>query len=381
MTANSIPTPVPPSGFTGWLRRNRWLLLGVAAAAAVATLLLLRRPVAVVVSPAAREVVDLVVVSGRLRAVREAAVGVEIAGTVEEALVREGDRVAAGQPLVRVGLIDYEAQRMQAAAKRETSVADATAAAVAAEQARSELKRTEKLAARGVTSESELEAARNLAARLTAAESSARARLAEDESSLHLLERQLEKRVVRAPFAGVVTRRSVEPGQSVVPGTTLYLVAEMMQTEIFAETDEVNLGRVKVGQAATVIAPAFRDRPFQARVSQIGPRVDWDRGVVGVRLTPANPPDFVLPNMTVDVNIEVGRFANALTLPVTAVLRDRAGAAALVAVGDRFERRAIRVVGENPTAFAVEGLPVDSRVARDATKVKPGVRYTLVGAK
>lgn len=336
-----------------------------------------RRPVATVVTTEIREVVDLVVVSGRLRAVREAAVGVEISGTVEEALVREGDRVVAGQPLARVGLVDYEAQRAQANARRDTSAADAAAAALAVAQAQSDLKRTEELSARGITSISELETGRNLAARLGAVENAARARLAEDESALRLLERQLEKRIVRAPFAGVVTRRSVEPGQSVGPGTALYLIAEMTQTEIYAETDEANLNRLRPGQVATAIAPAFRTQPFKARLSQIGPRVEWDRGVIGLRLLPENPPDFLLPNLTVDVNIEVGRFPQAVTLPVTAVLRARDGNFVLAVQGDRFERRAVTVVGENPTSIAIEGLAAGSQVAREATKAKVGPAYRM----
>ncbi len=362
-------------------RRVGLVFAGVAFAAVALAFWLTRKPVAVVVLAEAREVVDLVVVSGRLRAVREAAVGVEISGTVEEALVREGDRVTAGQTMARIGLVDYDAQREQALAHRDTSAAEAAASALAATQARNDLRRTEELASRGVTSESELETARNLAARLGATDTSAHARLSEDESALRFLERQLEKRTVRAPFAGVVTRRSVEPGQSVGPGTALYLVAEMAQTEIYAETDENNVSRLHTGQVATVIAPAFHNQPFQARLSQIGPRIDWDRGVIGLRLSPENPPDFLLPNMTVDVNIEVGRYPHVLTLPVSAVLRTRDGNFILAVQGDHFERRAVTVVGENPIYIAIEGLAPGSQVAKEATKVKLGPRYQMSVAR
>ena len=127
--------------------------------------------------------------------------------------------------------------------------------------------------------------------------------------------------------------------------------------------------------------PAFRAQPFQARLSQIGPRIDWDRGVVGLRLSPENPPDFLLPNMTVDVNIEVGRYPHALTLPVAAVLRAREGNFVLAVQGDRFERRAVTVVGENPIYIAIEGLAPGSQVAKEATKAKVGPRYRMSGTK
>lgn len=350
----------------------------MAAAIPAAGLRLARPDRAEVVAPSIQDVVDLVVVSGRLRAVREAAVGVEVSGMVEEALVREGDQVAAGQPLLRVGLIDFEAQRQQALARRDTQVAEVEAAALSAEQSDKDLRRAQELARSGVNSPAELEAATSLAARLRAAEAAARARLAEDESTVRLLDRQLEKRVVRAPFAGVITRRSVEPGQSVGPGTALYLVAEMTETEIYAETDENNVGRLRAGQPATVIAPAFRDQPFQARLTQVGPRVEWDRGVVGVRLRPEVLPGFVLPNMTVDVNVEVGRYAGATTLPPSAVLRSREGTFAWVARGNRFERVAITVLGENPTAIAVTGVTASERVARQAARVSADRSYRFV---
>jgi HlyD family secretion protein len=354
------------------------VLLGIPlVAVGVAAAYFARPPVAVVISPEIREVVDLVVVSGRLRAVREASVGAELSGTVEEAMVREGDNVAEGQPLARVSMLDYDSQLQQVRAAREAAVAELQVAALSAAQSQRDLARVEELARGGVSSTAELEAARNVAARSEAAEVAARARLGENDAALRVLERQLAKRIVRAPFAGVVTRRTVEPGQSIIPGASLYLVAEMSVVEIYAETDENNVKRLRVGQPATVIAPAFRDEPFTAKLTQIGPRVDWDRGVVGLRLAPEKSPGFLLPNMTVDVNIEVGRYPQALTAPAAAVLRAQDGNFVLIASGDRFKRQAVSVLGENPQHVAVSGLKSGDRIAAEATKVSTDRRYQM----
>ncbi|MBL9210550.1 MAG: efflux RND transporter periplasmic adaptor subunit [Opitutaceae bacterium] len=371
----NTPSPGRRPVFGWWLG-----LAGLVVAGLLVAWFVRRPPTAVVVAPEVREVVDLVVVSGRLRAIREAAVGAEIGGAIEEALVREGDRVTAGQELARLSMLDYDSQREQARAARATSAADVEVAALAVAQARRDLARVAELARGGVTTSAELETVGNLAARLAAAENAARARLAENDAALAVLERQLAKRSVRAPFAGIVTRRSVEPGQSVVPGTALFLVAEMSAVEIYAETDENNVQRLRVGQPATVIAPAYRDQPFPAKLDQIGPRVEWDRGVIGLRLTPAQPPAFLLPNMTVDVNIEVGRYPQALTLPAAAVLRARDGNYVMLVEGDRFTRRAVKVIGENPAHVALEGLTAGDRVARDATKVTADARHRMTAA-
>lgn len=369
------PSPGRRPAFGWWL-----VLTGLVMVGLLVVWFVRRPPTAVVVSPEIREVVDLVVVSGRLRAIREAAVGNEIGGTVEEALVREGDRVTAGQELARISMLDYDSQQQQAKAARATSAADVDVAALAVAQARRDLARMEELGRGGVITTADLEAAGSLAARLAAAETAARARLAENDAALAVLERQLAKRIVRAPFAGIVTRRSVEPGQSVVPGTALYLVAEMSAVEIYAETDENNVQRLRVGQPATVIAPAYRDQPFKAKLDQIGPRVEWDRGVIGLRLTPEQPPAFLLPNMTVDVNIEVGRYSRALTLAASAVLRARDGNFVMLVEGDRFTRRAVKVIGENPAYVAIDGLTTGDRVAREATKVTADARYRMTAA-
>jgi HlyD family secretion protein len=361
---------------------GRWLIGVLLLAGVVAAALRFgRAPEAVVVSPEVREVVDLVVVSGRLRAIREAAVGSEIAGTVEEALVREGDRVEANQPLVRIGMLDYESQQQQAEAARATSASEARVAALAAAQAKRDLARAEELAKGGINAVADLETVRSLAERAEAAEKAAQARLAANQAAIEVLARQLAKRIVRAPFAGVVTRRSVEPGQSVVPGTALYLVAEMSAVEIYADTDETNVKRLRIGQPATVIAPAFKDQPFAAKLTQIGPRVDWERGVVGLRLAPEKPPAFLLPNMTVDVNIEVGRFPNAITLPASAVLRLREGDFVLRAREGEFTRQAVTIVGENPRAIALTGIAAGDAVAREAAKVTTGRRYRFTSAR
>ena len=331
-----------------------------------------------VVTARTREVVEVVVVSGQLRAVREARLGVELGGTVENVAVREGDRVKTGAVLLRLHLLDFEQQLAQAEARRlsaEKELALADADRLLAER---DAARLGQLFAQKVIAQDEQD--RTTAARLraVAAVEAARAHLQDTTVQIDYIRRQADKREVRAPFDGQVVRRLVEPGQSVTPGEALLWVAETAQQEIYVETDENNLAKLRTGQRAIVAAPAFRERPFDATLTLIGPRVDWDRGLIGLRLTPRNLPDYVLPNMTVDVSIEANRWGGALALPAAAVLRDRSGAAVLMVDGDRLTRRTVKVLGENPQWIALDGLPAGARVAANAATAQEGRRYRFL---
>jgi HlyD family secretion protein len=147
----------------------------------------------------------------------------------------------------------------------------------------------------------------------------------------------------------------------------------MDATEIEVETDENNLGKLKVGQPVVAFVPAYPDKPFRGTLTQVGPFVDSERGVVRLKITPEALPEFVLPNMTVDVSIEVRRADNALALPVSAVAL-QASPPFVLAVGEGgvLERREIQVIGRNPDWVAVQDLAEGTTVLRQLAGKSPG---------
>ena len=122
-----------------------------------------------------------------------------------------------------------------------------------------------------------------------------------------------------APFDGFVVSRSVEPGDMVQPGKTLLMLAPNGVTELVAQIDERNLSLLRLGQPAMASADAFAQQRFAAVVSAIAPAVDAQRGSVQVKLQVGAPPDYLRQDMTVSVEIEVGRQAAALAVPLEAV--------------------------------------------------------------
>lgn len=389
-----------------WLGRALKGLVLLALVAGVVAFAVRRSlgPKVTVLLPARREVVQTVVSSGRVLSPGEVNLGSTLGGLVRAVNVREGDRVAAGQLLVEFDSAELAAQVAQAragvlVASSRVGQLRAVSARVASESVRqadanlraaqSTWERQSSLFRAGAIAATELEAAQRAvdvarsqvqSAQITAAGASAGGgdgRVAEAgrvqaEASLRVAEARLAQARVLSPAAGVVLHRSVEPGDVVSPGRALLVLLRDGALELSVTPDERNLADLRVGQRAMASAEAFPDRPFAVEVSAIAPAIDALRGTVEVRLRVPNAPDYLRPAMTVSVEVEVARKADALTLPPDAV-RDAATRAPWVMVVGADDHTARRPVtlglhGERAVEVA-SGLTEGERVvpATDAT--------------
>ena len=332
--------------------RRRWLIAaGLLAVGGVAGLWLWPAPSVPVLVLEPRELVHSVVATATVQSPHRANLGVQIAGKVLAVEVQEGERVGRGQALLR--LDDGELRSVLAAAEsgvqqaqfklrqwREVQAPSARAGDQQARanllQARAQFERLSVLFQQGFIGQAALdEATRALEV------AQAQACSAQAQSQAHAeqgLEQQLAQSalvlaranadaarvrlsytVLLAPFDGVVVSRSVEPGDTVQPGKTLLLLAPQGETELVAQIDERNLSLLRVGQPAVAAADAFAKQRFSAGVSAIAPGVDAQRGSVQVKLRVPSPPDHLRQDMTVSVEIEVGRQDRALAVPLEAV--------------------------------------------------------------
>jgi multidrug efflux pump subunit AcrA (membrane-fusion protein) len=129
------------------------------------------------------------------------------------------------------------------------------------------------------------------------------------------------------------------------------------------------------------VSPAFPDAPVRGTVKQVGPFIDSERGVVLVKIKPDSLPDFVLPNMTVDVSVEVRRAEGGLALPVSAVdLQARPPHVMAVAEDGTVSKLPVVVEGRNPDWVAVSGIPAEQRVLLEVSSVRPGGRVRAAAA-
>ncbi|MBX3251515.1 MAG: efflux RND transporter periplasmic adaptor subunit [Myxococcales bacterium] len=340
---------------------TRWVfgLVSVGLVAAAVGTWLVRReagPRVAVVTPVRAPLVQTLVTSGRVVQRRQSSLGAVVQTTVAEVLVDEGARVEAGELLARFA----DAEALAAIAEAEAAVEEAEArlrgvrtsgrrlAAEALDAARTEAERAEaeylrqrRLFETGAVSEAALERtrqerdaarSRRVTASLQVAQAApsgsdtatAAATLARAQARLRQAQAAYEHTRLRAPFEGVVLTRDVEPGQVVGPGTALFVVAGEGALEVRVSPDESNLASLAVGQPALVSPEAFPSRRLSARVDRIAPSIDPVRGTVDVVLALDEADADLRPDMTVAVEIEVGRADGALALP-TSLVRDLGG--------------------------------------------------------
>lgn len=333
-----------------------------------------------------RPLVQTVVATGRVVSVSRAQIGSEITGVVLERRVQEGDAVLPGDSLLVLRADELAAQVREAeAALAQLSTTTRPQAEVVLQRATTELQqaaretaRRRDLARRGLLATEALEQAEEQETLARIAADSARlkaAALAPGASEetllrerLQRLQAQLAKTVVRAEVAGTVLTRNVEPGDLVQPGRVLFTIALSGNTEILVPFDEKNLSLLALQQPAQVVADAYPEAPFPARITFIAPSIDPQLGSVDVRLTVDPVPDFLRQDMTVSVNVETGRRAQAVAIPNDALADIRGDSARVLTVRDgKLEQRQVRL-GLRGLAMSevVDGLAVGDRVLMDA---------------
>jgi len=307
---------------------------------------------AVVVDQVKRgDLVETVVASGHVETPYRVEVGSQITGTVEEVLVAEGQRVTKGQPLIALEARELKASVVQAqgavaqaeARMRQLDELTLPSAKEALTQAQATLlnaqvtyDRTAQLAKNGYATRQALDdAQKTLDVALAQKRSAefqvytasaggsdyvmAQTQLNQARANLDTAESRLGYATITAPRDGVLITRGVERGTVAQPGKTLLVLAPAGEMQLVLQIDERNLGKIKLGQTAQASADAYPDRRFAAVVSYINPGVDITRASVEVKLTVADPPDYLRQDMTVSVDIAVASQNDTLVLPVRSV--------------------------------------------------------------
>ena len=215
-------------------------------------------PRVTVIVPGATKVVRTLSATGTLAARREMPVGVAgEGGSIARVYVDAGDWVRAGQTLAT---IDSSVQVQEAAQLR----AQIAAARADADLAEAQLKRASALVSRGFISKADVD-------QRTATRDAARARVAVAQAQLGEVNARIGRLAIRAPAAGLVLTREVEPGQVVAPTAgVLFRLAKDGEMELRAKLAENDLAQLAVGDSAQV-RPVGSTETYSGRIWQVAP--------------------------------------------------------------------------------------------------------------
>ncbi len=320
--------------------KRRWLRFLIVLGALVLVALTLRytafRPeeIPVTVFRVARGTVEETVTNskaGTVKSRRRAMLSPELAGRVEQLHVREGDRVEAGQALLRLADLDYRAQLTLQERARDSARAAKREACLTAEHAEREYQRSLRLAEEDIISQELIDQRRSERDVAAAACEAAAARVREAESALYVARVTLSKTVLHAPFDGVVAEVTTEVGEWIspsLPGFPVSAAVELIETTttyISAPLDEVDLGQVRAGQPVRVTLDAYRGRSFPGRVVRVAPYVldleEHSRTFeIEVELEDRDFAATMLPGTSADVEIILEARVDVLRIPSYALI-------------------------------------------------------------
>jgi HlyD family secretion protein len=319
--------------------RKKWVLvLVVLAAAAVLAAFVLRRGEKVQYFTAKVErgdIRDVVEATGTINAVTTVQVGSQVSGTISDLYADFNSHVKKGQVIARIEPSLFEGALLQARADLENARANLSAsnanlekAKASAYQMQQDYQRTANLAKEGVMSQQQLDLAKansdSAAAQVSAAQAAvtqASAQVKQRQAAVEVAQTNLGHTVIKAPIDGTVVARSVDVGQTVaasLQAPTLFTIAQdLTKMQVYAATDESDVGNIKTGQEVTFKVDAFPRDTFKGKVVQVRMNATTVQNVVTYNsvIEFDNPQTKLFPGMTAYVTIPIATADNVVKIP------------------------------------------------------------------
>jgi membrane fusion protein (multidrug efflux system) len=321
--------------------------------------------------------------SGTLVSPDQAKVSSEVAGIVREVPVQLGTEVRAGDVLVRLEPreLALALERADSALKQveaqlgltrgdseqvppDDQVATVRQAMANRDDAKNAYDRSEQLNGRGLVSKVDKDTAETrlkvMEANLQAALDNVRAlraTLQDRRASYDLAVKKLNDAVIRAPVAGSVSERLVQPGEFIRENTQVVTIVQMSPLKLRTSIQEKFAGSISQGQAVTFSVEAFGDRTFNGRVAYVGPAVDQATRTFIIESLVDNPDRVLKPGFFAKGEIALKLDDNVMVVPDDTV-STLAGVSTVYVIEDGKARQQIVSLGshEGKRWEIVEGL-------------------------
>ena len=289
------------------MAKNKFLWVAVAAVLAAALIAMnAKKPVVVKVielKPGELRVVINATTTSTVKSETEVTLSAQRTGRVERLPFKEGDFVKAGALIAQLDLTEESVQSESALSQSKATF----------EEAEKNLRRSEDLFGKGMISQQDLDAVRRT---YEVARSQYRA-AASDVS----VRRDYSR--VRAPFDGVVSKKYTEVGELLLPGKQIATIVKPDKIYVLATIDEVDVGRLTLGQPVGITVDAFPGEKFTGRIKRISPIVSGGKletrtADVWIYFDEKQPR--IKPGMSADVEILVTTLQDVLSVPSQAVI-------------------------------------------------------------
>jgi HlyD family secretion protein len=281
------------------------------------------------------EIRQVVEATGTINAVTTVQVGSQVSGTISRLNADFNSRVKKGQVVAQIdpslfqgALLQAKADLANAKANLVASQANLEKAQATAVQTKADYERTSGLAKEGVMSQQQLDLAKANADSADAAVAAAKATITQaiaqaqqKQAAVTVAQTNLDYTTIHAPIDGTVIARSVDVGQTVaasLQAPTLFTIAQdLTKMQVYASTDESDVGMIHTGQVVTFKVDAFPKDSFTGTVSQVRLNATTVQNVVTYNtiIDFDNPQMKLFPGMTAYITIPVADASSALRVP------------------------------------------------------------------
>lgn len=271
--------------------------------------------------------------AGTVKACRRSNLAPATGGQIINLWVKEGDRVKKDQVLLELWNSDIAAQRELAQRQLAMSREYHREACIIAENARKESVRTQQLVDKGfISSQRAEEDEANARARQASCDAAA-SDIKRAQAQIRVVQAQLDRTILHAPFSGIVARITGELGEFTTPsppGVPTPPAIDLIDDSclyVSAPMDEIDAPKIKIGQPARITLDAMPGKIFEGKVRRIAPyvtEIEKQARTVEIEVDFIQPPmDPLLVGYSADVEAIIERRDNVLRIPTQAIRQDQ----------------------------------------------------------
>ncbi|MCK4644753.1 MAG: efflux RND transporter periplasmic adaptor subunit [Candidatus Aminicenantes bacterium] len=274
--------------------------------------------------------------SGEIKPKKSVNISAQVPGRIIKIGVEEGQRVKAGDFLMKLDSTQYEANAERDRALIHLYRTELIKAEARLKKDTSFYERQKKLYEEQLLSKEQLEEAKTIHEISIAQQQSIRYQIDQAQASLQSSMDNLRKTAYNSPIDGIITSLRIEEGEIAMigtmnnPGTVLMIIADLSVMEVEVEVDETDVIGIKIGHQAEVRIDALPDQTVDGKVTEIGSSAlqkltsSQESKDFKVIITLENPPENLKPGLSASADITTAEKKDVLAVPISAlVLREK----------------------------------------------------------